>query len=356
MPARSVPVAVLRGGTSRGVFVRADAVPPAGPERDRMMAQLVGSPSPGQIDGLGGGLPTTSKVAVVAAAEDDPDADVHYQVGNVAVERAGVDWRGTCGNLTAAAPVFALAEGLVPLPTSDATTVRLRNLSTGGLIRTVVPTAPGSPDVDGDALISTEYLAPAGSVCDTALPLGARGVLDAGGRRVPFSLVDVTHPYLLVDATAFIDGSGPWSPAALAEPAVAARLELLRAEVAVRLGLVDDPGRAAVEAPAVPRLVLIAPARPGRADLEMLAVSMGSPIGSIPMTAAMCVAAARLLPGTLAAEYAPADGGDVLDTTVGGPTSIVGARAARTPDGAVEYASVTRTSRLILRGAAILAD
>lgn len=317
------------------------------------MIELIGSPGFGQIDGLGGGLPTTSKVAVVGPAVDDPDADVHFQVGNVGIDDPVVDWRGTCGNLTAAAPVFALHEGFVPVPTADSTTIRLRNLSTGGLIRARVPTTPGLVTVDGTAEISTEYLAPAGSVFSDALPLGRpHGVIDSEGVKVRYSLVDVTHPYLLVEAAAFVDGPGPWRPELLGRPALATRLESLRANVAVRLGLVRDPERAASDSAGVPRLLLVGPGATG-GDLDVLAVSMGTAIRSIPMTAAMCLAAARLIPGTLAAEYAPPSSG-TESVVVGGPSGFVTAYAGRGSDGTIEYTSVTRTSRVLLTGNAML--
>jgi 2-methylaconitate cis-trans-isomerase PrpF len=106
-------VVLMRGGTSKGVFVREVDLPPPGPERGRLLLRLMGSPDPMQLDGLGGSHSSTSKVVAVAASRR-PDCDVEYLVAQVGVDRAQVDYRGNCGNLSTAVGPYAIDEGLVP--------------------------------------------------------------------------------------------------------------------------------------------------------------------------------------------------------------------------------------------------
>ncbi|MGH2490712.1 MAG: PrpF domain-containing protein, partial [Candidatus Limnocylindria bacterium] len=131
----------MRGGTSRGAFLRAEDLPPDPRTRDRVILAIYGSPDARQIDGLGGGEPLTSKVAIVGAPTM-PGADVDYLFGQVRISEPVVDYRGNCGNMLAAIGPFAIDEGLVPA-SELVTRVRIHQVNTRTLVVAEVPTRDG---------------------------------------------------------------------------------------------------------------------------------------------------------------------------------------------------------------------
>src|SRR5215213_2911333 len=122
-----VPAVFMRGGTSRAiVFHERDLAPYSEAERTAIVLAAMGSPDPygRQVDGLGGGISSLSKIAIVGVAPPDADVDVTFTFGQVEVTEPRIDWIGTCGNISAAVPVFAVEEGLVPA-TEPVTPVRV---------------------------------------------------------------------------------------------------------------------------------------------------------------------------------------------------------------------------------------
>jgi hypothetical protein len=183
-------IVVMRGGTSKGVFVRDADLPAAGPGRDTLLLRLMGSPDPMQLDGLGGSHSSTSKVVAVSRS-DRPDTDVEYLFAQVGIDQALVDYRGNCGNLTTAVGPYAIDEGLVRV-SGPVTPVRLLNRNTGTRIIAHVPIADGRAATSGDCAVAgvpgrgapviTEYLDPAGAVLGALLPTGrARDIVTVPG-------------------------------------------------------------------------------------------------------------------------------------------------------------------------------
>lgn len=319
---RQVPVVLMRGGTSKGVFVHARHLPPSGPDRDAVVLELLGSPDPMQIDGLGGTYSSTSKLVVVEPGEDGDD--VRYWFAQVGVDTPVVDWSGNCGNLTTAVPGFAVDEGLVA-PTEPVTRLRMRNGNTGVAIEAEVEVVGGRARVDGDQVVAgvpgmgspvvTRYLEPGGGVLGAELPSGRpRDRLATAAGTVEASLVDLTHPYAFVAAEALGLPLGAAVPAGLnADASLLERLEQVRGAAAVALGRAASWPEAASASPVVPRLVLLEAGGAGGADLRALAISMGAVHRALPMTAALCLAGATALAGTLPAELAGADSGGPHD-------------------------------------------
>src|SRR5262249_8117661 len=126
MAQRRLPAVYMRGGTSKGVFFEAGALPADPAVRDRILLRVVGSPDRygKHIDGMGGATSSTSKVVLVAKSQR-PDSDVDYLFGAVAVDRPVIDWSGNCGNLTAAVGPFAIHAGLIAAPRDGVATVRI---------------------------------------------------------------------------------------------------------------------------------------------------------------------------------------------------------------------------------------
>ena len=146
-----VRCAMLRGGTSRGLFFVADDLPADPAERDDLLLRLMGSPDPLQIDGLGGATSLTSKVAVVSASSE-PDVDVDYLFLQVAVDQASVSGRQNCGNILAAVGPFAIERDLVAAQ-GDQTSVRIRMVNSGSVAVATFPTPGGRPEYRGTTAI-----------------------------------------------------------------------------------------------------------------------------------------------------------------------------------------------------------
>jgi 2-methylaconitate isomerase len=309
---QELELVLMRGGTSKGVFVQDRDLPSAVAERDPFILALMGSPDPLQVDGLGGARSSTSKLVSVTGSRRR-GVDVEYLVAQVAVDAPIVDYAGNCGNLTAAVGPYAIDEGLVEV-TEPSTRVRLYNRNTGSLIDVQVPVSGGRFDPAGDFELSgvpgtgseivTEYLNPAGAVLGAALPTGnpVDPLEPAGGQPVLASLVDVAGPVVFVRAEDAGASIGLSPDAANADPQFLSRLESIRAAASVRLGLAADQESATRTTPALPRLALIGAARAGQAgphELAILATSMQRLHHACPLTVLMCAAAAIYLPGTL---------------------------------------------------------
>lgn len=367
---------VMRGGTSKGVFVHEHSLPPLGADRDSALLALMGSPDPMQLDGLGGGTSTTSKVIAVRVSPER-DVDIDYVVYQVGVDRAIVDASGNCGNLTAAVGPFAVDEGLVEVP--DGTVeLRLRNLNTDRRIVVRFPVTRGRFDPAGDhhldgvpgtgAPIVTTYLDAAGAVTGRLLPTGRPADLISPrlGGQLEVSIVDVTSPVVIVRAEDL--GIAPsLDPSAInADGDLLQRLESIRAASAVAAGLAVDEADALARSAAVPRVAIIAGPHDhelesglwiGRDehDLVVRATSLQRAHHAVPLTTAMCVVAATTIEGTVCHEGRASRRGVVRLAHAKGIMEV-GTWAHPGGAGGAEVldVSVVRTARRLLGGVAHL--
>ena len=363
----------MRGGTSKGVFVRDEALPPAGPRRDELLLALMGSPDPMQIDGLGGTHSSTSKVLTVSSSSR-PQCDLDYTFYQVGIERAVVDAGGNCGNLTAAVGPYAIDEGI--LAVVDGTVdVRLFNTNTQRRIVARVPVenrrfawsgdyhddgVPGTP-----APIHTDYLDPAGAVTGHLFPTRSRRARLAPqvGDVVEVSIVDVTAPVVMI-AGDQLGLSALTDPSVVnADPALLERIESIRAAAAVVVGLASDEGDARANSAALPRVAVLDRAHrhelvTGRVieasdhDLVLPSMSMQRAHHAIPLTTALCIGAAAQIPGTVAHELCSAPRGP---SRLAHPKGVLTVRSSVDlgRDGPhVVSVGVTRTARCLLTGIA----
>ncbi|UGQ13375.1 hypothetical protein LO772_07140 [Yinghuangia sp. ASG 101] len=351
----AIPAVLMRGGTSKGVFVRAEHLPPPGPERDDLLLRVMGSPDATQIDGMGGTFSSTSKVVVVEPGGPD---ELTYWFAQIGVDRPIVDWSGNCGNLTSAVGPYAVDEGLVRV-TEPVTRLRLRNGNTGVTIEAEVPVADGRAATTGDLAIAgvpgtgapvvTRYLDPGGAVLGATFPTGSRvDEIDVDGTRVRVSVVDVSHPYAFVRATDVgLPDESRLTPAELnGDAGLLARVERVRAACAVRVGAAPTADAAAEVAPIVPRIVLVHP--DDDADVRATAFSMGVVHRALPMTAALCLGAAARLDGTVVAEAAKAPGEEVrIRHPRGIASAFVETRSGPEP---IRSVGVVRTARRLMDG------
>jgi len=369
-----IPAVFMRGGTSRAIFFREADLPSDPAVRDRIILAAMGSPDSygRQLDGMGGGISSLSKVAIIAPP-GRPDADVNYTFGQVSVTDALVDYTGNCGNISSAVGPYAIDEGLVPVPREGEGTVRIHNTNTRKIIVARVPVRDGQAAAEGDfvlqgvsgtgARIALEFLDPGGAVTGKLLPTGTvKDVLEIpgiGGLMV--SVVDATNPMVFVRA-ADLGLQGTEHPEAIdRNTALTTRLEQIRATVAVRIGLAGTTEEASRKSPAVPKIALVSPPVLYRdlsgaevpatsTDICARVMSMGKAHRAFALTAAMCLAVAARIPGTVVQEaVGPAAADPSSDIRLGHPSGVLPI-AASVRGGHAEKVIVYRTARRLMEG------
>ncbi len=381
-PQLRIPATYMRGGTSKGVFLRRQDLPAAaqsaGAARDALLLRLLGSPDRygRQIDGMGAGSSSTSK-AVILAPSTRPEHDVDYLFAQVSIERALVDWSGNCGNLSAAVGPYAIAQGWLPAAriAHDGTcTVRIWQANIGKTIVAHVPTAGGLVQEMGDfeldgvtfpaAEVRLEFVDPVAQGAGGAMfPTGR--VVDRlevpGVGALEATLINVGIPTIFVDARDVGCTGTELQEAIDGDARALARFEALRAHGALRMGLIDDLHQAA-QRPHTPKIAFVAPpadyaacggmpVRAGDVDLLVRALSMGRLHHAMMGTVAVAIAAAAAVPGTLVSR---AGGGAARDAVrFGHPsgTMRVGAQVARL-DGEwkATRVSLSRSARVLMEG------
>ena len=360
MTQRKIPAVYMRGGTSRCLVFHDKDLARSGPARDRILLSSLGSPDPygRQLNGLGGGISSLSKACIIGPPTH-PDAHVDYTFAQVEVKNAVVDYNGNCGNCSSSVGPFAIDEGLVEV-TSSMTKVRIHNTNTKKIIVAHVPVKDGEAAVDGDfelagiagrgARIALDFLDPGGAGTGRLLPTGQpREIIDG----LEASLVDATNAVVFVRAKDLgITGTEP--PMAIdADAALSARLEHIRVEAGIRMGITGSAAAPKIAVVAAPTTftALDGVAYDGDAnDVVGRAMSMGNCHRAFPLTVAMCVGVAARIEGTVVHELASGRPGDIR---LGHPSGILPIDASvKTKDGAAwaEQVTVYRTARRLMEG------
>ena len=367
MSQRAIDAVFMRGGTSKGLFFHARDLPSEGAARDRVLLAAMGSPDAHgrQLDGMGGGISSLSKVIVVAPPSR-AEAVLNYTFGQVAVDRSIIDWRSNCGNLSSAVGPFAVDEGLIKAADGEAA-LCLHNTNSGALVHTRFAVRDGRACISGDfelqgvagqgAPIVLDFEAPGGAITGKLLPTGnPLDRLDLPGvGLLDVSLVDATTACVFLRATD-VGLRGNELPGELeAQDGLAARLEAIRGAAAEAVGLPRD-------GLSVPKLGFVAPpmAAPtlsGReiaataANLTARMISMGQPHRALPLTGAMCLAVAAGIEGSVVHEVASSS---VETIAIAHPSGVLslGAELRRAPDGgwSAVRVTVTRTARRLMEG------
>lgn len=374
MSGAKIRCAILRGGTSKGIFLLQNDLPQDAVERDNVICKIFGSPDLRQIDGLGGADPLTSKVAIIGRSTR-PDADIDYTFGQVSIDSAYIDYSGNCGNISAGVGPFAIDEGLVNARESI-TVVKIHNTNTGKIIVAEVPTYHGKAAVDGEcsidgvpgtgAKIMLDYSDTAGAITGKMLPTGnpcdVLDIPDWGPLTV--SIVDVANPVVFVRAQDInlIGTEGPREVNGNSE--VLKLLERIRGTAAVKIGMAKDLKDALERSPAFPMLAFIS------APAEYKSFTTGNEISSkntdvvsrlmfmqtmhktYAGTGTICTGAAIKIPGTIVNELAKeADEKSIF--RIGHPSGIIEVDVEVKMFGSqinLIRAAMSRTARRIMDG------
>ena len=346
-----VPCSLIRGGTSRAAFFLRRHLPTDEAARNQLLVRILGGPDTLQVDGIGGGHPLTSKVAVINPAVDDA-ADVDYLFLQLDPRNLTISSVQNCGNILAGVGVYAIHQGMVRIA-GDETVVRVRMLNSGGLCHLLMQTPNGALQTKGDTAIDgvpgtaapvvCNYQNIAGSACGALLPTG--NPLD-WVEGVEATCVDNGMPVVVLRAADF-GLTGLENPAELeADKTLRSKLETLRLSLGPKMNLGD------VSAKSVPKLCLVSP--PQRGGLVMTRTFIPHVChNAIGVLAAVSVATACLLPCTVAAGIGPVPAGDPKTVAVEHPSGAFGVRLEMDEDNQVRAAGVVRTARLLFEGEAI---
>lgn len=366
--------AILRGGTSKAMFLMENDLPRDHAARDKVILKVFGSPDVRQIDGLGGADPLTSKLAIIGPSSR-PDADVDYTFGQVSINKPYIDYSGNCGNISSAVGPFAIDEGLVRCQ-EGITTVRIHNTNTGKLIIADVSTIDGKAAVLGDcvcdgvpgtgAMIMLDYSDTTGAVTKKLLPTGNPvDVLDIPGfGKIEASLVDVANPMVFVRAKD-LGLTGIETPQQVnSNPELLKTLESIRGAAAVIMGMAKDPEEALELVPAFPMIAFVSPPQdytdfttgnPIKAsDVDVVSRLMFMQVihKTYAGTGTVCTGSAAVIPGTVVYEQIDKPREKKL-LRIGHPAGVIDIEmASDIADGkvAITRAAISRTARRIMDG------
>ncbi|MBU9178321.1 2-methylaconitate cis-trans isomerase PrpF [Burkholderia gladioli] len=385
VPQIRIPATYLRGGTSKGVFFRLEDLPEAarvpGAARDALLMRVIGSPDPygKQTDGMGGATSSTSKTVIISKSTR-PDHDVDYLFGQVAIDKAFIDWSGNCGNLSAAVGPFAIAGGLVArerVPDNGVAVVRIWQANIGKTIVAHVPIRDGEVQETGDfeldgvtfpaAEVQLEFMDPA------ADEDGAGGAMFPTGNLVDdlevpgigtlkATMINAGIPTIFVEAEAIGYTGTELQDAINGDEAALQRFETIRAYGALRMGLIRSLDEIA-QRQHTPKVAFVArpadyvassgkPVAAGDIDLLVRAMSMGKLHHAMMGTAAVAIGTAAAIPGTLV--NLAAGGGEREAVRFGHPSGTlrVGAQASQAGgEWVVTKAIMSRSARVLMEGA-----
>jgi len=379
-PQIRIPATYMRGGTSKGVFFKLTDLPVAaqvpGAARDKLLLRVIGSPDPygKQTDGMGGATSSTSKAAILAKSTQ-PDHDVDYLFGQVAIDKAFVDWSGNCGNLTSAVGSYAIHAGLVDparVPENGLCVVRIWQANIRKTIVAHVPVSQGQVQETGDFELDGVTFPSAEVQIDFVKPVdGDESMFPTGNivddLEVPgvgtfkATLINAGIPTLFLNAADLGYTGCELQDAINSDPAALARFETIRAHGAVRMGLIKEIAEAS-NRQHTPKVAIVAPAAnytasSGKAiaaseiDLNVRALSMGKLHHAMMGTAAVAIGTAAAIPGTLV--NIAAGGGARKVVTFGHPSGTlkVGATASQiNGDWKVEKVVMSRSARILMEG------
>lgn len=365
-----IPAVFMRGGTSKGLVFKSIHLSGDPEIRDKMITRIFGSPDIRQIDGLGGGHPLTSKLAIVGPSTH-PDADINYTFGQVSLEQNTIDYKPTCGNMASAVGLFVAEEGYVPL-TEPVTVIRIFNTNTGKMIETDIPVKNGMIQYDGDfaidgvpgtaAQIMVNFLDSGGAITGKLLPTGnAKDIITLDdGRQFAASVIDSANVVAFVSADQ-LQIQGP-DFKQFKNKELLDTLESIRVEIGVRIGLIQDKKEVTPASHALPKIALLTKPQDYRSstgkiinenqvDIIGMYLAMGVLHQAFAVSGGIALATGAQIPGTVVRNILGEKKGGLL--RIGHPSGIITVEAkVEEKDGEfqVARAAIGRTARRLMDG------
>lgn len=358
-----VPVVVMRGGTSKGVFLKFDDMPSNESVWEEFLLDVMGSPDRRQIDGLGGANSLTSKAAIIKKS-DVEEIDVEYTFAQISIENQLVDFKGNCGNISSAVGPYAIMQGLVQA-VEPITTVRIFNTNTQKMIISEVEVENGQVKTEGSCTIpgvpgtgSPIYLSfprAEGAVTGKLFPTGNPvDRIKTPSGSIPISIIDVANPLVFIKATD-IGLNGNELPHEFSEEMLK-KLEEIRSVASEMCGFANKE-EASLKSPAVPKMTIVASPKDyidtagiqrtaTDMDLTIRMMSMQKPHQALAITGAICTTMGAFLQETILNDLVKIDC-EVL--RLGHPAGIMETKVD-CQAGHISAIKVVRTARMILEG------
>lgn len=374
MPQIAYNAHFIRGGTSKGVFFRDDAIPEDRPSRDNIFIKAIGSPDPygRQLNGMGGGVSSLSKCVVIGKSEVE-GADIDYTFGQVIIGKAEVDYSATCGNLSSAVGPFAVDTGLFEAADGQQK-VRVFNTNTSKFYHATFEVRDGVFQPEGDfeipgvygtgSKIRLDYLDPGGATSGKLLPTGnVLDILDVPGvGRVEATLIDASNALVVVAAERFGKTATENVTDLEADTDFMSKMEAVRRVAAVAMGLAETPETAAE---ANPKIAFVGKAASAKTlagttiaaedhDIAARIISMEQVHRVLTLTGAMCLGVTCRVPGSVANQICKDQPGDIR---LGNPSGILPVDADVTADNTgitANSCTAYRTARPLMVGQVLI--
>lgn len=361
----------MRGGTSKGLVVKEDDLPEAGPLRDQILLRIFGSPDKRQTDGIGGATSLTSKLCIVGKPSI-PEAHINYTFGQVSIDKPTIDYKPTCGNMSTCVGLYAAEEGYVEL-TEPITTVKIYNTNIQKIIEVDIQVKDGKIQYNGDFRIAgvpgtsskmtVNFIDSGGSITGKLLPTGnVKDIVTLeDGRHFVISVIDCANLVVFVDA-AQLNISGTEVGEEFHQEDLANTIEAIRVEVGYQLQLFTDKSKVSPASHALPKITLVAKpqtytTKNGEVieakDIDLVGryISMGILHQAFAVSGGCAAAAAAQIPGSVVNQLL--NGVKKESILIGHPTGIINVEAmVQGSEGnyTVKRAAIGRTARRIMDG------
>jgi 2-methylaconitate cis-trans-isomerase PrpF len=374
-----IPAVFMRGGTSNAVVFHAKDLPADRDLWDEIFLAAIGSPDPygRQLDGMGGGVSSLSKVCVIGPPTR-PDADIDYTFAQVQVKEAKVDYGANCGNMSSAMGPFAVDEGLLDASGKEAL-VRVHNTNTKKIIWSRFPLDDGKAAVDGDlaipgvagtgAPVKLEFREPGGATTGKLLPTGnVADALDVPGvGRIEVSMADAANACVFARA-ADLGLTGTELPEEIeGNPELLMKLEAVRVAASVAMGITHSHGEAAKKK-SVPFVGFVSGPQESKTltgenlatsamDLTARMMSNGQPHRALPLTCTLCLAVAARIEGSVVHGVTRSNGNPEAEIRIAMPSGVLTVAASvRKLEGQwhAEQGAFYRTQRRMFEGAVLV--
>jgi 2-methylaconitate cis-trans-isomerase PrpF len=335
-----LPSVLMRGGTSKGLIFKDVDLPKNPKDRDYVITKIYGSSKNGQIDGIGGGTPLTSKVAIVGVT-DVQGCDIYYTFGQVSTNSQNIDYNVTCGNMASAVGLFAVEEGLVKI-CEGITKVKIFNTNTKRVMEVEVPVEDGQITYEGDFSISgvsgtgscimVNFLDFGGSYTGDLLPTGNKiDSIDLDSeKKVEVTIVDVGNILVFINASD-LGLMGTELSSEINMKAVQEKIEEIRVKCGKLIGLFREEEIVTPETHALPKIVIVSEAanyidengeKVDGDDIDIVAryIAMGTLHRAFAVSGAIGLGTACKIPGSIPSLLVSPDKDDVK---IGHPSGII---------------------------------